>query len=75
MPGDSSIEDCNTTQISRCSHLHTNFFEAGEITECVENCSHVVDTDTITIDSVLIDTRKRILGRMRKKPRHNRFDQ
>ena len=28
----------------------------GEIDKCTENCDHVVDTDTIKIDGVLIDT-------------------
>ncbi len=39
-----------------CSHIHKNRLLLGEIGECEESCSHVVGTDTITIDGVLVDT-------------------
>jgi len=39
-----------------CSHLHPNRLEQGEITQYPDNCSQVVDTDTVTIDGQLIKT-------------------
>ena len=53
VPADSTIEDCLTVHKSFCSHLHPDF---GLSPECIENCSHVVDTDEVWIDSVLVDT-------------------
>lgn len=38
-----------------CSHLHEYFVKWG-LKECPENCSHVVSTDKVTIDSQVIDT-------------------
>ena len=53
VPGDSIITDCLTVQKSFCSHLNPNF---GLSPVCVENCQHVVDTDEIWIDNILVDT-------------------
>ena len=39
----------NWGQMSFCSHLHPNRVEHG-LPECEEECEHLVDTDTITID-------------------------
>lgn len=52
LPGDAIINGGNSTQISRCSHLHPKW----NMDQCVENCQHVVDTDEIIIDSVVVDT-------------------
>jgi len=41
------------TQRNMCSHLHPT---KGELSECVENCSHVVEAEKITIDGEVIDT-------------------
>lgn len=53
VPGDSIIMDCLTVQKNFCSHIHPGF---GLSPECVDNCSHVADTDEVLIDGVLIDT-------------------
>ena len=53
VPGDSVIEDCLTITISFCSHLHPT---KSDISECDEECSHVVDTDTVVIDGQVVDT-------------------
>lgn len=52
VPGDAVIENCLTIQKSFCSHLHPDW----SLTPCIENCSHVIDTDEIWIDNVLVDT-------------------
>lgn len=41
---------------SICSHLHPNRLAAGDITECADNCTHVTNTDTVTIDGELLGT-------------------
>jgi len=50
--GDAVVEDCLIISKSFCSHLHPDW----SLTPCIENCSHVVDTDEIWIDDVLVDT-------------------
>lgn len=52
VPGDAVVERCLTVEKSCCSHLHPGV----GLTTCSDNCSHVVDTDEIWIDGVLIDT-------------------
>jgi len=47
-----TIEGGNWTQISRCSHLHPEWDLPAE----VDNCPHVVDVDTVTIDGEVVDT-------------------
>ena len=42
--GNWTINGGNWTQVSRCSHLHPEWAEAGYIAECVEVCPHVVET-------------------------------
>lgn len=56
VPGDSTIISCNTGQVSFCGNIHINWAEKGVIPSCAENCSHVTDYDTITIDDVSVDT-------------------
>jgi hypothetical protein len=50
-----TVNGGNWTQVSRCSNLHPELIEKG-LDECVENCSHVVDTDEVWIDGELVDT-------------------
>jgi len=52
VPGDAVVENCLIINKSFCSHLHPDW----DLTPCIENCSHVVDTDEIWIDGVLVDT-------------------
>ena len=42
--------------VSRCSHVHPKLLQYGYISECAENCEHLVDTQQVTIDSVVVDT-------------------
>jgi hypothetical protein len=49
-----TIEGANWTQKNRCSHRHPTWVQHG-LAECAENCSHVIDIDTVTIDGVLVD--------------------
>lgn len=51
VPADAVVESCNTSQVSRCFHLHPDF----GLLEEEDNCEHVVDTDTITIDGQVVD--------------------
>lgn len=53
VPGDSIIERSNNTQISFCYNLHP---EGYGLDPEPENCPHVVDTDELIVDSVIIDT-------------------
>jgi hypothetical protein len=47
-----TVIQSNNNQVSRCSNRHP---EWNLSPPCAENCSHVVDVDTITIDGQLID--------------------
>ena len=53
VPNGSTIISCLTTQKSLCSNLYPEFELSPA---CEENCSHVVDTDEIKIDGIVIDT-------------------
>ena len=48
-----TIENCNIAQISRCTNLDSEYIDRG-VVECVENCSHVSDTDEVDIDGTTI---------------------
>lgn len=52
LPPDAITEGSHPKQRSFCSHVHTRW----GLTECIENCEHVIDTDEVTIDSVVVDT-------------------
>ena len=52
LPEDSTTEGSHPKQRSFCSHVHPRW----ELTECIENCEHVIDTDEIIIDGIVIDT-------------------
>lgn len=43
------------TQKSFCSHLHPEWIALG-MTECAENCSHVVSSEDIVVGGQVIDT-------------------
>lgn len=51
-----TVNGGNFTQVNRCGHLHQRLVDKGLIPVCVENCSHVVDTDEIEIDGVIVAT-------------------
>jgi len=50
-----TVNGGNWCQLERCSNLHPEWVAKG-LTECAENCSHVVDTDEIYIDGELVET-------------------
>lgn len=52
VPGDAVLNSCLNIQKSLCTNLHPNW---GISPVCDENCSHVVDTDEVWIDGVLVD--------------------
>lgn len=52
LPSDAITVGSHTKQRSFCSHVHQRW----DLPECPVNCEHVVDTDEIFIDDVLIDT-------------------
>jgi len=56
LPGDAVVEDCLHIQKSMCTHILDEKGVVHGLTPCVENCAHVVDTDTVTIDTVPILT-------------------
>ena len=49
-----TINGGNWTQVSRCTNLHPELIGRG-LTACPEACEHVVDTDEIYVDDVLVD--------------------
>lgn len=55
VPDGSVIDDCLRAQISHCTNLHPKWADKG-LTVCPQVCEHVVDSDTIIVDSVVVDT-------------------
>lgn len=55
VPPDATLINCSHIHKELCANLHPKWVAKGIPAE-VENCSHVVDTDTVTIDGVLVDT-------------------
>jgi len=51
VPPDAVVENCGVRQKSRCSHLHPEW----GLSECIEDCIHVVDTDEVWIDGQLVE--------------------
>ena len=49
IPVDAVKIDCLHIQKSLCSHLHQRRLDAGEITECAEDCVHVDDDNSIQV--------------------------
>lgn len=55
VPVDAVIDDCLRSQIGFCSNVIPKLVDYG-LTQCPEVCDHVVDSDSVTIDGVLVDT-------------------
>ncbi len=55
IPPDAILINSPNRHRNFCANLHPRWVKKGIPTEA-KNCSHVVDTDTIIIDSVLVDT-------------------
>jgi hypothetical protein len=56
LPVDAVVDDCLIGHVSFCSHLHEKWAEKGLIDQCSENCEHISEIDTVTIDGVVVDT-------------------
>ena len=52
VPADTMIEDCNISQVSRCSHLNPDF----SLPKCPKECRHMVAKEEIGKDGQVIDT-------------------
>lgn len=55
LPEGSTVEGGLRGHISHCSHVHPEWVAKG-LTECATECDHLVSTDEITIDGVVVDT-------------------
>lgn len=55
VPADAKLIECLQVQKEFCANLYPQWVAKGLPSE-PENCRHVVDTDVITIDGVVIDT-------------------
>ena len=55
IPPDSVVEGGLRCHVSYCSHQHPRWVEKG-LLECETLCKHLIDSDTITVDGLLIDT-------------------
>ena len=57
VPQDAECIGCTPRHISRCTNIeyHASIVDLIDHT-CDEDCEHVVDTDTVTIDGVVVDT-------------------
>jgi hypothetical protein len=53
LPADTVRKFANNAQVSWCTNLHPEFIELG-LDACGENCVHVIDTDSVTIDGQAI---------------------
>ena len=53
VPVDAVVEDCLTIHKSMCTNRHPAF---TELALCPDNCSHVVDSDSVTIDGQVVGT-------------------
>lgn len=54
-PMDAVFIGCAPRHTSFCSHEHPKWINKG-LPVCADNCTHLVSTDTIIIDSVIVDT-------------------
>lgn len=53
LPPDAKVECClSGAHISFCSHLHPEF----PLEPCADNCEHVVGTDEIKVNGVIVET-------------------
>lgn len=55
LPDDTVSKFANNAQVSWCTNLHPEFIEIG-LDACGENCVHVIDTDSVTIDGQALGT-------------------
>ncbi len=55
IPKDAVAEGCLRCHVSFCSHVHDGWIEKG-LAACADDCEHLVDTDEITVNGVLVDT-------------------
>ena len=51
-----TVNGGNWTQVSRCAHLHPNWVAKGLPADHPDDCEHVVDTDEVWIDGMLVET-------------------
>jgi hypothetical protein len=57
VPADATVISClYPCQTSFCSHLNPGWLAAGFLSQCASDCEHRTIVDTITIDSVVVDT-------------------
>jgi hypothetical protein len=54
-PADSVYIGCAPRHCSFCSHEHPKFTKYG-LAECAVDCAHVISTDSVVIDGVVVDT-------------------
>ena len=54
-PPDAIFQGCSPYHVSFCTNDRPKLIEYGQ-TPCAVDCSHITSTDTITIDSVVVDT-------------------
>lgn len=55
-PAGSVYEGCQPKHCEFCSNMFPEFPQRYGLKTCAENCEHVTSSDTITIDSVAVDT-------------------
>ncbi len=55
-PTDSTYEGCQPKHCEFCSNMFPEWVSRFGLAQCAQNCTHVTSTDTITIDSVAVDT-------------------
>lgn len=55
VPSDAVIEDCNTCQVDRCSHLHPELVDSGLIKSCTEDCKHRIGSEKQSVDAIRED--------------------
>jgi len=55
LPSGSITQGCSPYHVSFCTNINPKLIEYGQ-TSCAKNCTHVIQVDTITIDSVVVDT-------------------
>lgn len=55
LPPDAVFEGCRPHHMEFCTNLMPKLVDRG-LTACAENCVHVISTDKITVDGVVLDT-------------------
>lgn len=54
VPAGATVDSCLEGHVSFCSHVHPDLVANG-LASCATNCTHLIDTDIITIDGVEVD--------------------